>query len=245
MKAGLKAAAAAVAWILLAACLLVTKYADRNTPALSAAAITEKAEVSGSKRLTFDISMPVVSGLGDKELEQSLNGSIERQISLARDAAVKAADEHWRKTSEEGFEPWSYAFFAEYDVKQNKGILSLKVTTLLYTGGPGMPRSVCYNVDMEKNKLLALSDLFIDDSYIEKINSIIIDKMAKDSGRYVPASGFTGVTDETQFFISGDKLFITFAKYEVAAGAAGEPEFLIPAEEIKGILKGEYREVIK
>lgn len=245
MKAGLKAAAAASAWILLITCLLITKYAGASAPAFSAAVVTEKAEVSGSEHLTFDINLPVISGLVGKTFERELNGSIERQVSLAREAAVKAADEHWRHTSEEGFEPWPYAFYAEYDVKSNKGILSLKVTTLLYTGGPGIPCSTCYNADIGKNRLLSLNDLFKDDSYKEKINTIIIGEMAKNIERYVPASGFEGVSDDTQFFIRGGKLYITFPKYEVASGAAGEPEFMIPAEEISWLLKEEYRGIFE
>lgn len=241
MKRRYKAAAVAMAavWIVIAACLL-SDGGGRETPSGSIT-ITEKTHNSGSENLTIDIVMPQVCGFGDADLEIAFNGMIERQVSGALSRAKEAADYFWSVARDEGYEPWPYIFFAEYEVKCNEGILSLKVTTLLETGGPGMPQTVYYNADIEQSRLIKLGELFKSEGYKEKINEVIEAEMSKNPARYLGDEPFFGVSDKTQFFISGGKLYITFAKYEVASGMTGEPEFLIPAEVIRGLLKREYR----
>lgn len=245
-KRGPEAIAVIAAWILIAACLLLTLRTGEvsKTDERPKASITEITQNYGSEDLTVDIRQPVISGLGDKVFEAGLNLMIERQISEALSYAEQAADEFWREAEREGFEPWQYVFYAEYAVKSIEGVLSLTVTTLMYTGGPGMPETVCYNADIASCRLITLSDLFKNDGYKEAINAVIESGMAKDPERYLGDEPFRGVTDKTKFFIYEGKLYITFAKYEVASGAAGEPEFLIPTDEIRRFLKPEYKAVI-
>lgn len=200
---------------------------------------------SGTDRLTLDIQIPRVSGLEDTVFEKELNRKIRMQVDKARSEAEKTADEFWRQAREEKYEPWSYVFYSEYEVKSADAIFSLKVTTLLYTGGPGMPQTVYYNVDTSKNKLISLSDLFRNDDYIPIINLVILGEMDKDIERYVPPGEFPGVSHDTKFFIKDGKLYIAFAKYEVASGMTGEPEFLIPTEVIRSLIRKEYRNVLK
>ncbi len=237
---------AAAADVILAVCLISASRDGEAEAAFSGRiSVTGITENSGTDKLTLDMQTPVVSGLGDKGFERDLNGKIKTQIDSARAAAEKAADEFWRQTEKEGFEPWPYIFYAEYEVKSAGAILSLKVTTFLYTGGPGMPQTIYYNADTEKNKLIALSGLFNSKGYKHVINSIILEAMAKDIERYVPPEEFPGVSRNTKFFISEGKLYIAFAKYEVASGMTGEPEFLIPTEAIRSLLKDEYSGILK
>ncbi len=245
MQRRYKAAAVAMAavWIVIAACLL--SDGDGQEAPSGSITITEKMHNSGSEKLTIDIAMPQVCGFGDADFERALNGMIERQVTGALGRAKEAADYFWQVARDEGYEPWPYIFFAEYEVKCNKGILSLKVTTLLETGGPGMPQTEYYNTDIAKSRLITLGDLFKSEAYKEKINAVIEAEMAKNPARYLGDEPFFGVTDNTKFFISGGKLYIAFAKYEVASGMTGEPEFLIPAEVIRGLLKKEYRVLLK
>ncbi len=235
-----KAAAVAMAavWIVTAVCLL--SGGERETPQ-GGITVTEKNINSGSEKLTIDIRLPVVSGFRDPGFERSLNAMIETQVFSALRSAEKAADEFWSDFKARGYEPWPYTFYAEYDVMSAEGIFSLRVTTLLYTGGPGMPETVCYNADTEKNALLTLGDLFKNEAYKKKINAVIMGEMSKDPDRYLGDEPFSGVSGKTKFFVREGKLYITFAKYEVASGMTGEPEFLIPTEVIRGVLRREYR----
>lgn len=235
---------AAAADVILAVCLiLIAPCAETEKSLSDRIAVTVLTENSGTEKLTLDIQIPVISGLGDKLFELDLNKKIKTQIDTARNEAEKVTDEFWRQAREQNYEPWPYIFFSEYEVKSDAGILSLKVTTLLYTGGPGMPQTIYYNVDLKKNKIILLSDLFRNGYYVQIIDSVILNEMDKDIERYVPHSEFPGVSKHTKFFISEGKLYITFAKYEVASGMTGEPEFLIPTEKIRGILKQEYKRI--
>ena len=50
--------------------------------------------------------------------------------------------------------------------------------------------------------------------------------------------GFKSIKQDQNFYINSDgNLVICFDKYEVAAGAQGSPEFVIPHKVIKNILK--------
>lgn len=233
----------AAAFVIFAVCLILIVSGDETEKN----AVSERIKVtvltvnSGTDRLTLDIQIPEVSGFADSVFEKELNRKIKSQVDIARRNAEETADEFWRQAREENYEPWPYVFYSEYEVKSADAIFSLKVTTFLYTGGPGMPETVYYNVDTSKNKLITLSGLFRNEDYIPIINMIILDEMDKDIERYVPPGEFPGVSRHTKFYIKDGKLYIAFDKYEVASGMTGEPEFLIPAEKIRGILKKEYK----
>ena len=50
--------------------------------------------------------------------------------------------------------------------------------------------------------------------------------------------GFEKIADDQKFYINNDgNIVICFQKYEVAAGAQGTPEFVIPNDVIADILK--------
>jgi hypothetical protein len=238
---------AAAAFIILAIYLVPDDKGGETMKTASSdrVTVTNLTENSGTDRLTLDIQIPRLSGFKDKGFEKDLNLRIKARVDTARDAAEEAADEFWRQAREEDYEPWPYTFYAEYEVKSDEAILSLRVTTLLYTGGTGMPQTVYYNVDIMKNELITLSGLFKNEDYIQIINSVILDEMDKDIERYIYLDEFPGVSKHTKFFISEGKLYIGFAKYEIASGMTGEPEFLIPAERIRGILKKEYAGLFK
>ncbi len=200
----------------------------------------------GSEQLTIDICRPIVSGFGDFRFEQTLNEAIEKQIMLALKQAEQEADIFWKDTKAKGYEPWAYVFYAGYEVKTVSGIFSLKVTTLLNTGGTGMPHTVYYNADIKRNRFLCLEDLFKkDSSYKEIIDSYLKKEMDKDPERFFAADNFSGITKDTQFFIYEGALYIALAKYEIASGMTGEPQFLIPAEIMREFLRPEYKNIIK
>lgn len=205
--------------------------------------ITETTEVSGDDSLAIDIKRPLVSGLSDREFENELNKKIESQISAAKESAKTAAAEFWKEAKAQGYQPWQYVFHTEYAIKNTKGILSFRVTTILDAGGSGMPLTVYYNADLNKNRLLDLGSLFINNMYKDVIFKIVKGEMNRDPDRYFGT--FSEITDKTKFFIYAGSLYITMAKYEVASGATGEPEFLIPTDKIRDNLKDEYKEILK
>ncbi|MCI7658354.1 RsiV family protein [Anaerotignum sp.] len=88
----------------------------------------------------------------------------------------------------------------------------------------------CYNVNLKDNSEITLEELLGPD-YINIANETIKEQIAADdSGLYFEEEmgGFTTITPETQFYINeAGNPVIVFQKYEIAAGAAGMPEFEI------------------
>lgn len=208
--------------------------------------MTEETVNYGKEYLTVDICIPIVSGLRDTGFERELNYRIKNQVMNAAEAAEQAARIFWQETKAQGYEPWPFIFYAGYQVKSKHKILSLKVTTLLDNGGPGMPHTVYYNVDIKNNKRITLRDLFIEDfSFLERIDSVIETEMRKDKERYFGTGEYIGISEDARFFIQNGQLYITFAKYEVASGMTGEPEFMIPTTIIKDIIVPEYKNIFE
>ena len=204
--------------------------------------ITQRPINYGDETLIYDISMPVVTGFSDADFERTLNEHIEAQIAQDMEEAQSYAKDYIAQARTWTIPPYDCVFTVWYEAKCTSGILSLKVTTLLDNGGTGMPHTIYYNADIAKCERLTLDDLFISNEYKARINRVIDAKMRKNPERYdVP---FKGVTADTQFFISDGRLFIAFAKYEVADGMAGEPEFEIPAMEIGDLIEKQYRVVL-
>lgn len=87
-----------------------------------------------------------------------------------------------------------------------------------------------YNIDLKDDSEITLEELLGPD-YIEIANeSIQAQIAADDSGLYFDEEmgGFTTITPETNFYINeAGNPVIVFQKYEIAAGAAGMPEFEI------------------
>ena len=88
----------------------------------------------------------------------------------------------------------------------------------------------CFNVDLKDNSEITLEELLGPD-YIDIANESIKKQIAADdSGLYFDEEmgGFTTITPETNFYINeAGNPVIVFQKYEIAAGAAGMPEFEI------------------
>lgn len=234
------ALAAAAGMLLIAATLHIVDgrlRQDENPQAK--VQITQRQINYGDETLIYDVSTPVVSGFADAAFERELNANIEAQIARDMAEAQRYAKDYMAQARTWTIPPYDCVFSAWYEAKCTTGILSLKVTTLLDNGGTGMPHTVYYNADIASCDMLSLDDLFVSSEYKARINRVIDMEMRKEPERYdVP---FKGVTADTQFFISDGRLFIAFAKYEVADGMAGEPEFEIPVGEIGDLIKKQYR----
>jgi len=219
--------------------------ADKSLPgrlmgiaAQPSVSIIEETENRGNEEIVLDIRRPVVSGLADKALEQTLNNRVKAQVDAARAAAEFEAAALWQEAKRDGFTPWPYVFYADYEAYSTRGILSMRVTADLDNGGVGLPHTVYYNIDIKQKRWLALEDMFTSNRYREALSAYIREQISGDE-RYF-ADEFAGIFARTSFFIHDGRLYIAFAKYEIASGMTGEPVFAIPPKLLHGMLKPEY-----
>ncbi len=183
----------------------------------------------GAQNIVFDMEYPTVLGFDDESFENELNVNIVGQVNGAIAGAFNQAKND---------PSWVFVLRVRDEVKNNQGILSLRVTNDLDNGGTGFPHTVCYNADIQKSRMLTLDDLFVSKEYRTVINGLIR-KIVRNDAHYF-ADQFTGVSEDTAFFLAGGQLHITFGKYEIASGMTGEPDFAIPTLYIRRWIKPEY-----
>lgn len=128
-----------------------------------------------------------------------------------------------------------YWFNVYYNIyTNNEKILSFGLYDYQYTGGAhGLSVGSFYSYDLEKKKLIKLSDLFEPKfDYITYINDQIYRKIDSET-KHDPESAyayydFNGITEDVKFYIEDNNLVIFFDQYEIAPYASGTPTFKIP-----------------
>lgn len=190
---------------------------------------------------------PKIEGLLDKDLEKKLNDEFKENA----DAVISAYEQDVRKLKEEfGDEKIHMGVESNYIVKtDNENILALDVY-LLNIAGSSSTKHTFYTIDKKTGELLTLKGLFKDDAdYVTALSDYIRDEMIRRNKEEQGMFWIDGVTEDTfegfkqikpdqNFYIDDDgRIVICFDKYDVAAGAQGSPEFVIPEDIVKNILK--------
>lgn len=193
-----------------------------------------------------DIATPKIEGLLDKELEDKLN----KEFKENANAIIAAYEQDVKELKAEfGDETVHMGIDSDYIVKtDNDKHLALDVY-ILYTAGSSSTRHAFYTIDKQSGTLLTLPGLFKEGAdYVTPISAYIKGEMERrnqeEEGMFWLESdenafeSFHQIKPDQNFYINNDgNLVIAFDKYEVAAGAQGSPEFVIPHDVIAAILK--------
>ena len=195
---------------------------------------------------TAAVVTPQVEGLLDQELEDQLNQEFQDNAK-----AVIAAFEQDKKQLEEAFgdEEVHMGVEQNYQVKtDNEQYLAIDLYTYSAAGSSSTVHSF-YTFDKKNGTLITLESLFQDGAdYVTPISQYLKEEMrrlnAEEGGMFwikgdensVGGEGFDTIAKDQNFYLNDDgNLVICFDKYEVAAGAQGSPEFVIPQEVIADI----------
>ena len=163
-------------------------------------------------------------------------------------AAKKAEIEEAKKTffeaggTEEEWESRSIDVNVNYEVKhQSETTLSLLIDGWISWFNFEEERHF-YNIDLVTGKELTLIDFFAEDAYTYATNCVLTqmkERIAEDPENVTywgvndddsEDSEFIGVNEDTLFYVDQDgNVVISYDKYEVAPGAMGIQEFVIPA----------------
>jgi len=191
-----------------------------------------------------DLKVPNVTGLTNKELENSLN---EKYI-----AENKALYEGFQKEMEALKEVGGghHGVVSTYEVVTDTDeILSISRYEVNIVGSSSTIMRTD-TIDKKNEVLITLPSLFKDNGYIETISTYIKGEMTKEMAAdemniYWIASeeeiGLESIRPDQTFSITADhKLTISFDKYEVAPGYMGVVTFEIPTDVIKEELISDY-----
>lgn len=188
----------------------------------------------------MDIKIPVVKGLKDSSYQEELNDLIKTHTK----EDIKSFEEDLEELKKLDVE-WKPQMIVGYDVKSCEDILSIVVDTYIFTGGAhGSSRRDYYNVHIDKNQTVQISDLFEEGS---NFKSVINDEIKKEIKRqiadeaksyFTDSKKFVTIDDSHDFYIDKDgDIVITFQPYDISPWYMGHPEFKISNKSIAHILK--------
>ncbi|KQL40819.1 anti-sigma factor [Bacillus sp. FJAT-25509] len=192
-----------------------------------------------------NITVPKVTGLKDKKLENSLN---DKYLAQGKELFESFKKEVQYSKSVGGAH---LGIKSGYEVKtDNDQILSIKRYEVSTSNG--FSATQFDTIDKQNNILITLPSLFKNDDYIsiisENIKKQMIERYKADKeNTYYWVEGiptdmnsdnlFQKIKKEQNFYINDDgKLVIYFDKYEVSPGAYGESDFIIPTNILSNVL---------
>ena len=240
------AAAVAAAFVLTVNCIPSLAFAASDVPILGdiVRVVTfGRFEVS-EENYEAKITTPKIEGLLNKDLENKLNKEFEEDANTL----IAAFENDIKEMSDlYGDNNFHLSVTADYEVKtDNEDILAVNFyfTTI---EASSVTANRFYNIDKKAGTLITLDSLFKKDvDYITPISNYILDEMKNENennGGFYFLDGedderFTKIREDQNFYINNDgNIVICFDEYEVAAGAQGCPEFVIPNDVVKDILK--------
>lgn len=143
--------------------------------------------------------------------------------------------------------PVPYSMQVTPELLGEKGHVALfKISAAFYTGGAhGSALDRYYNLDLKQKKQLKLADLLLPDQqpklyelvhqhYIDWIKQ---DDASADVAKYEQDWPFK-LTDNFTFTEQG--LLFSYGQYEIGPYAVGMPEFIIPNDQLTGMIKPDY-----
>ncbi len=199
-----------------------------------------------STRTKTIVNYPVMTGYEKQKAQTDFNNDIKNTVVQERDAFLNelAGTELPRVT-----DPGSY-FKADYEIINQIGHLSLKITFDTYVSGAAHPGGFtkAYNFDLLTGEKISWTELFKPESnYLQTIS----DKAGQNLLAKNSQEEFTDIVSIREgtkpnldnfktVNIKEDRLVITFDAYQVASYAAGPQVIEIPFSELGDVLKDEY-----
>ncbi len=238
---GLAAAAAAMA-VFVTALNTSTVFAQSmgELPVIGAIAkvLTFRSyEMETEDDLHISVDIPSIEMIaeGTGNLAESVNEEILKMCEQYADEAVERAKEYRQAFLDTGGteEEWAahniqikvwYEVKAHTDRYLSVAVMGSENWTSAYS------ETRYYNFDLEKGRQVTLEDLLGEDYAAIADASILsqIPEKEAESGLDYWEEDFTGVTEDTKFYINeAGNPVIVFGEYEIAPGAAGQPEFEI------------------
>jgi hypothetical protein len=191
-------------------------------------------ETSQNPPFTINVQIPQLTGSNDSRVtafNQQLQDLVTREVDAWRESFNKitlvtngsSLDENYTLISQIG------------------DLWSLKFDFRFYSDGAAHPGlySITLNYDLGQGRELALGDLFLPNSgYLETIASYCVAELSKQPGFDGPFTEGAKPTQENyrNWNITPDGLLITFDMYQVAPGASGPIQVLVPYDQLQTVI---------
>jgi len=194
--------------------------------------ITDLVIKEDHEALKVDIVFPVVQGMKNKQVEEKINQTIQKDVLNFKEMLQTESEKYLQGAKEEGWEIRKYIATIYYIVHYQKdNLLSLSVFYYSYTlGAHGHTLQRAYNFNLLNGEEILLSDILK-----EKKNCVdIINQEIKRQIELYPQeyfsdwSVFQSISEEQPFYLIEDGIVVYFGLYEIAPYASGIRYFKIP-----------------
>ncbi|MFC7063077.1 DUF3298 and DUF4163 domain-containing protein [Halobacillus seohaensis] len=166
------------------------------------------------------IDFPDFDGLDNKKLEEEVN----REIRDKLDKTIKEV----KKVGGDSI-GFPVLYYEESLVIEDDEIYSVVMTSNITRGNQYQTSVKSINFENHQNGVfLDLKDV----AHMDKLNQEVRKKLSSEPDTF-DAQSFSGIREDTAFYISGGKITLVFNKYEIASGVYGTPEISIPYDLVK------------
>ena len=194
--------------------------------------ITDLVIKEDHEALKVDMVFPLVQGIKDKQVEEKINQTIQKDVLNFKAILQTQSEEYLQGAKEEGWEIRKYEAFAYYIAHYQKDdLLSLSVLYYSYTlGAHGHTLQRAYNFNLLTGEEILLSDILKEKKdYVAIINQEIKRQMELNPQEYFSEwSVFQSISEEQPFYLIEDGIVVYFGLYEIAPYASGIRYFKIP-----------------
>ena len=210
----------------------VLVQAQETKPINQEITITDLAIKEDHEALKVDMVFPLVQGVKDKQVEEKVNQTIQKDVLNFKEMLQTESEEYLQGAKEEGWEIRKYEAFAYYIVHyQRDDLLSLSVFYYCYTlGAHGHTFQRAYNFNLLNGEEILLGDILKEKKdYVAIINQEIKRQMELNPQEYFSEwSVFQSISEEQPFYLIEDGIIVYFGLYEIAPYASGIRYFNIP-----------------
>jgi len=210
----------------------VLVQAQETKPITQEITITDLVIKEDREALKVDIVFPLVQGIKDKQVEEKINQTIQKDVLSFKEMMQTESEEYLQGAKEEGWEIRKYEAFAYYIVHYQKDdLLSLSVFYYSYTlGAHGHTLQRAYNFNLENGEKNLLRNILKEKKdYVDFINQEIKRQMELNPQEYFTEwSVFQSISEEQPFYLIEDGIVVYFGLYEIAPYASGIKYFKIP-----------------
>ena len=210
-------------------------------------------EIDNEGRSLLRVSYPVTElDAINARMEAVTQEFIDEYRSTA--AEIEVAYKEYKKETGKEAATFVTHYRQHFDVSiANENLIFFDLVRAIYTGGTGNIYAVGYIFDRRTGAELTIPDLFVDDSYLNRLSDLTREALAERISKEELASDLQWVEDGTaptaenfdNIFIRGDgTVLVMFDKYQVAAGVEGVVEVELPLAAMANLLKPAIRDLL-
>lgn len=184
--------------------------------------------------IDVDITYPEISDMRDEAAQNAINDTVFNDLM----SKAKAIETQAEQDARESKLRIKYSMDAGFSVARNDGrLLSVQIDISTYQGGANVGTDSMFINVINKEEAIqpTFSKLFVDGAdYTAVINEKINAQIASH-----PESemfDFQTVSSDQWYYLTDTALVVVFPRYAITPGVYGEPEFVIPFDEISEFL---------